>query len=81
MKSIKILIAFVSIMAVSCNEDTPTRPAAFNGSIETFAGTTTFGYDGDGAPAISAKFGYVSGIAVDAMGNVFRFKVAIPTSA
>ncbi len=41
------------------------------GIITTFAGDSTWGYYGDGGPAIYAQFRYPTGIAVDGEGNVF----------
>ncbi|MDI9319194.1 MAG: T9SS type A sorting domain-containing protein [Phycisphaerales bacterium] len=41
------------------------------GVISTIAGSSTFGYSGDGGAAVSAKLYYPAGIAVDGLGNVY----------
>ena len=40
------------------------------GDIYTIAGNASFGYRGDGGPAISAELGYPSGVALDGGGNL-----------
>ncbi|MBD2700853.1 hypothetical protein IC229_09400 [Spirosoma sp. BT702] len=47
------------------------RKVAANGIITTIAGTGTYGFSGDGGVGTSAQIGYVTGLAVDAGGNVF----------
>ena len=47
------------------------RKVAPNGVITTVAGTGVAGFTGDGGPARQAQFRSVSGIAVDAGGNIF----------
>jgi hypothetical protein len=42
-----------------------------SGIINTFAGTGTGGFSGDGGPATTALLGWVYGVAADASGNVF----------
>ena len=42
-----------------------------NGAVATIAGTSSFGYSGDGGPATSAQLSGPSGIAVDSSGNVY----------
>jgi sugar lactone lactonase YvrE len=42
-----------------------------SGTITTIAGTGTLSYSGDGGPASAAQFSAISGIAVDAQGNVY----------
>lgn len=42
-----------------------------NGIITTIAGNGALGYTGDGAPATLAEFSAISGIAVDAQGNIY----------
>ncbi|MCY2990866.1 MAG: dockerin type I domain-containing protein [Planctomycetota bacterium] len=41
------------------------------GVITTVAGNRTFGYSGDGGPAIAASLNWPKGVAVDSAGNVF----------
>ena len=41
------------------------------GVIATYAGTGGRGYSGDGGPALEAQLGYLSGVAVDAAGNLY----------
>lgn len=47
------------------------RKVGQDGIITTVAGSGKSGHSGDGGPATSAKFDYVSGLAVDAQGNLF----------
>jgi hypothetical protein len=42
-----------------------------NGIISTIAGNGTLAYTGDGGPALFAQFSQLSGVAVDAQGNVY----------
>jgi hypothetical protein len=42
-----------------------------NGTITTFAGNGTWGYSGDGGPAINAKLGFPSRVAVASTGEVY----------
>ncbi|HEY3129906.1 MAG TPA: IPT/TIG domain-containing protein [Acidobacteriota bacterium] len=44
---------------------------AGNGVISTLSGGNTFGFSGDGGPAINARLGIPYGIAVDGRGNLF----------
>ena len=41
------------------------------GNIATVAGSSTFGYSGDGGPATSAQLNFPNGVAVDAAGNLY----------
>jgi len=45
--------------------------AAATGIITTVAGNVTFGYSGDGGPAIGAQLNGPTGVAVDGSGNLF----------
>jgi sugar lactone lactonase YvrE len=47
------------------------RKFTVGGNISTFAGTGTYGYSGDGGPAISAQLSYPQAVAVDSAGNVY----------
>ena len=47
------------------------RKVAVNGTITTIAGNGTNGYSGDGGPATGAQLGNPSGVAVDAVGNLY----------
>jgi trimeric autotransporter adhesin len=47
------------------------RKVSPDGTISTFAGSGFFGYGGDGGPATSAYFGYLSGLAIDNGENLY----------
>lgn len=47
------------------------RRVDLEGTITTIAGTGSKGGAGDGGPATAAQFNYISGLAVDALGNVY----------
>src|ERR1700722_12843161 len=47
------------------------KVTASNGNIVTFAGNGSYGYSGDGGPAVNAMIGEPNGIAVDSAGNVY----------
>jgi hypothetical protein len=47
------------------------REVAANGIITTVAGNGTGGYSGDGGPATQAELNWPTGVAVDALGNLF----------
>ncbi len=74
MKKYAWMAAFV--VAVACTESDP--EIATQGTIDTFAGSS-FGYEGDGGPALDAKFGYVTSVSIDANGNVYVADAAANT--
>jgi sugar lactone lactonase YvrE len=47
------------------------RRIATDGTITTVAGRGTQGFSGDGGPATEARFNFITGIHVDALGNLF----------
>jgi uncharacterized protein (TIGR03437 family) len=47
------------------------RKVSPSGIINTLAGNSTFGYSGDGGPAISAQLNYPAGLAGDSVGNLY----------
>jgi RHS repeat-associated protein len=47
------------------------RKVGVNGIITTVAGNGTWGFSGDGGPAIHAKLGSIYGVAADNVGNVY----------
>jgi uncharacterized protein (TIGR03437 family) len=47
------------------------RRVRADGTISTFAGTGTSGYNGEGIPATQARINYPAGIAFDSKGNLF----------
>ncbi len=47
------------------------RRISGDGLIDTIAGTGSFGYSGDGGPAIEAEIANPQGMAVDAAGNIY----------
>jgi len=47
------------------------RMVTTGGVISTVAGNGSFGFSGDGGPAIDAQFNYPSGVAVDTAGNLY----------
>jgi len=46
-------------------------PTSTPGTLVIFAGTGTLGYSDDDGPAINARLNHVTGLAVDAQGNLF----------
>ena len=52
------------------------RKVATDGIITTVAGNGSIGYSGDGGPAASAQLSYLSGLAVDAAGNLYLAEYA-----
>jgi trimeric autotransporter adhesin len=64
-------LSFMLFVCISCNqEDDPVKKGT-SGNIETIAGLPGGGYAGDGGKAVEAKLGWVTGVAVDASGNIF----------
>ena len=51
--------------------DNCVRKVDSNGIITTLAGTTNYGYSGDGGPATNAELSYPLAVAVDTAGDVF----------
>ncbi len=47
------------------------RKVSTSGIITTVAGSGSYGFSGDGGPAVSAKLYYPQGVAVDAAGNLY----------
>src|SRR5215471_6068097 len=47
------------------------RRVSPSGAIVTVAGTGEYGFSGDGGPAINAKLGWPTGIAIDSNGNLY----------
>lgn len=47
------------------------RKIDLSGVISTFAGTGNWGFSGDGGPAVEARLGWPSGVAVDRNGRVY----------
>ncbi len=69
----KAVCLLILLIIQACNLDDDPGRIASPGNIETFAGLgpPAFGYEGDGGTATSAKLGYVTGIAVDNLNNVY----------
>ena len=71
---IRFFILSVAIVFAACDsDDKPGGRQLISGKIETIAGTgpTNFGYEGHNSLAISAKLGWVTGVAVDQFRNVY----------
>ena len=56
---------------IADSENFRIRKVTPEGIISTVAGNAIIGSDGDGGPANQASIGYVSGLAVDADGNLY----------
>jgi sugar lactone lactonase YvrE len=56
---------------ISDQDDFRVRKVDTKGNISTVAGSGVYGYAGDGGPAAAALIGLVSGLAVDAAGNLY----------
>ena len=64
------------VIKAACNVKTTEAtnkiyPYVSAGRISTIAGNGTFGYSGDGGPALLAQINWTGGIAVDTVGNVY----------
>ena len=71
---IRFFILSVAIVFAACDsDDEPGGRQLISGKIKTIAGTgpTNFGYEGHNSLAISAKLGWVTGVAVDQFRNVY----------
>jgi sugar lactone lactonase YvrE len=69
-------IVVIVIATTACTNDpaSDVDPASRTGTsdvIETFAGTTPGGYGGDGGLAKDAKLGWLTGLTIDASGNLY----------
>lgn len=66
-------LVILLLVAACDSDDGPGDIQLTSGNIETIAGMgpTKFGFEGDNGPAISAKIGWVTGVAVDNSGNVY----------
>jgi len=47
------------------------RKVTPEGLISTIAGTGTYGFSGDGGPALSASIGFINGLTIDGAGNLW----------
>jgi hypothetical protein len=56
---------------IADNQSNKIRKFTPGGNISTLAGMGTFGFSGDGGPALKAQFANPNGIAVDVAGNVY----------
>jgi hypothetical protein len=56
---------------VYVTEDGRVRKIDSTGIINTIAGDGSYGYSGDGGPALSAQFNYPGGIIIDSTGNIY----------
>jgi cysteine-rich repeat protein len=56
---------------IADNNNFVVRRVDLNGVITTIAGNGTYGYSGDGGPAISAQLNYPLDVALDRVGNVY----------
>jgi streptogramin lyase len=76
--SLVLTLVMLFIFLISCDDKTPARTAAFNATIETYAGSA-FGYSGDGGTAKSATLGYITGLSIDPSDNIFVSDAAANT--
>jgi len=60
-----------NVLIVDTGNHAIRKVAAATGTITTIAGTGTFGYQGDGGPAITAKLNAPGRVAVDAAGDIY----------
>ncbi|HMJ67356.1 MAG TPA: hypothetical protein VK508_00590 [Cyclobacteriaceae bacterium] len=66
-----IAIAKDGSIVFADNGNSRIRRISGDGIIDTIAGTGSFGYSGDGGPAIEAEIANPQGMAVDADGNIY----------
>jgi uncharacterized protein (TIGR03437 family) len=66
-----VAVDSVGNLYIADNTNQRIRKVGASGTIATVAGNGIFGFSGDGGPATSAKLNGPTGVAVDAIGNVY----------